>query len=60
MSAPQTDPDKQIRRHRTPLVGMALCVIVVALGYFAYTTWIVAEAPAPATTAPEATATTGN
>lgn len=31
MSAPQTDPAKQRRRHRGPLIGITLVLIFVAL-----------------------------
>ncbi|MFN3845595.1 MAG: hypothetical protein ACK4RZ_07210 [Paracoccaceae bacterium] len=32
MSAPQTNIEKQQRRHRGPLIGMAVLVVVVLLG----------------------------
>ncbi|NEX47189.1 hypothetical protein [Pseudotabrizicola algicola] len=33
MSAPQTNIDKQQRRHRGPLIGMILVVIAVGIGF---------------------------
>jgi len=41
MSAPRTNIDKQKRRHRGPLIGMALVVVLVIAG-FSY--WLVDEA----------------
>jgi hypothetical protein len=41
MSAPNTDPDLQVRRHRGPLIGMAVVIIVIAglfIGWLAYET----------------------
>ncbi len=35
MSAPDTNLNKQTRRHRGPLIGMAI-VVVFAIGYGAY------------------------
>jgi len=50
MSAPQTDPEKQRRRHWVPLAGMALAAL---FGVLLITWWIGEEAaqsdpPAPA------------
>jgi hypothetical protein len=69
MSAPQTNIEKQKKRHKGPLIGMALAVVFgVGLIFF----WLMDEAadgqspldPEPAseaTTAPQAgTAPTGN
>ena len=33
MSAPQTNIEKQQRRHRGPLIGMAVVVALVAIGF---------------------------
>lgn len=41
MSAPQTDMEKQTRRHRGPLIGMALAVI---FGTFLIVYWLFEEA----------------
>ncbi len=41
MSAPQTDIEKQTRRHRWPLIGMALVVI---FGTFLIVFWLFEEA----------------
>lgn len=40
MSAPQTDPEKQFRWHRVPIIGMAL-VVLFALGVILY--WLFEE-----------------
>lgn len=58
MSAPQTNIEKQKRRHRGPLIGMALATIFgVAMIFF----WLMHEAsnganPGTAPPAPEETA----
>lgn len=69
MSAPQTNLEKQKRRHRGPLIGMILCVLfaVVLAVYWAGSTpenpgppaeatpdTIQPAAPAPATQSPAA------
>lgn len=41
MSAPQTDMEKQTRRHRWPLIGMA---VVVIFGVFLIGYWLFEEA----------------
>lgn len=33
MSAPNTDPEKQVRQHRWPLIGMAVIVLIVLAGF---------------------------
>lgn len=43
MSAPQTNIEKQKRRHRGPLVGMIVVVIAVGLGYLWWVGYEVAE-----------------
>lgn len=45
MSAPDTDLQKQRRRHRGPLIGIALVLIVVALGFVWWLGEEVAQAP---------------
>lgn len=40
MSAPRTDPEKQFRWHRVPIIGMAL-VVLFALGVILY--WLFEE-----------------
>ncbi|WP_374391516.1 hypothetical protein [Tabrizicola sp.] len=40
MSAPQTDPERQLKRHRVPIIGMAL-VVLFALGVIIY--WLFEE-----------------
>lgn len=62
MSAPQTNIEKQKRRHKGPLIGMAL-VVVFAVGLIVY--WLLEEAangqspldpePGEATSAPPET-----
>jgi hypothetical protein len=44
MSAPHTNIDKQQRRHRGPLIGMALVVTLVAIGFI---WWLGIEAGDP-------------
>lgn len=41
MSAPQTNMEKQTRRHRWPLIGMAVAVI---FGTFLIVSWLFGEA----------------
>jgi hypothetical protein len=41
MSAPQTNPEKQRRRHRGPLIGITLVLIFVAL---IFVWWVLGEA----------------
>lgn len=66
MSAPQTNIEKQRRRHRGPLIGMAL---VVVFGVLLITWWLFEEAsqaasPSEGTAAPaistEVPASTGD
>lgn len=33
MSAPHTDPERQVRRHWTPIVAMLLILLLVAVGF---------------------------
>ncbi|WP_413875139.1 hypothetical protein [Albidovulum sp.] len=40
MSAPRTDPGRQLKRHRVPIIGMAL-VVLFALGVIIY--WLFDE-----------------
>jgi len=47
MSAPQTNIEKQKRRHRGPLVGMIVVVIAVGLGYLWWVGYEVAESNPP-------------
>ncbi|PUB14927.1 hypothetical protein [Yoonia sediminilitoris] len=56
MSAPQTNVEKQAKRHRFPLLGMGGVVILAGLLFIALLTWTAynaddAQAPAPATQA---------
>lgn len=44
MSAPQTDPEKQFRRHPVPLIGMGLLCALVAIGFI---WWLFYETDAP-------------
>jgi hypothetical protein len=70
MSAPQTNVERQKRRHRGPLIGIILGLIVVAVMFFGFigdtvtpetelldanTPTVTPEAAAPAETAPAAT-----
>lgn len=47
MSAPQTNIEKQHRRHRGPIIGMIFAVIAVGLGYLWWVTYEVAESNPP-------------
>ncbi|MFP7571156.1 hypothetical protein [Marivita sp. S2033] len=47
MSAPKTNLEKQEKRHRPALWGMAAVALLVALGYFVYVTFLVAEGETP-------------
>lgn len=44
MSAPQTDPEKQVRQHRTPIYGVVVLVILVLAGFF---WWVAYETDDP-------------
>lgn len=44
MSAPRTNIEKQMRHHRGPLIGMAVIVVLVLLGFI---WWIYDEADDP-------------
>lgn len=33
MSAPNTNPEKQVRRHRTPIYAMVVIVLLTILGF---------------------------
>lgn len=45
MSAPRTNIEKQLRDHRVPLIGMAVIVVLVLLGFL---WWINDETDDPA------------
>jgi hypothetical protein len=45
MSAPQTDPEKQFRRHPVPLIGMGVLCVLVLIGFI---WWLGYETDAPA------------
>lgn len=47
MSAPQTNLEKQHRRHRGPIVGMIAVVLAVGIGYFWWVGQEVAEGNPP-------------
>lgn len=47
MSAPQTNIEKQKRRHRGPLIGMIVVVLAVGLGYLWWVGYEVAESDPP-------------
>lgn len=48
MSAPETNIDKQVRRHRGPLYGIVLAVALVAALFGVLLLWTSDEGPAPA------------
>lgn len=50
MSAPQTNIEKQQRRHRGPLVGMVVAVIAVGIGFVWWLGYEAAESDPPAST----------
>lgn len=43
MSAPETNVDKQVRRHRGPLYGMVFVAVLVAVLFGAFMMWTVDE-----------------
>ncbi len=43
MSAPDTNIEKQARRHKGPLVGIIGAVIVAGLLFIAFLTWVADE-----------------
>lgn len=47
MSAPKTDIEKQERRHKGPLIGMAVGAAVAALLLFGLVTWLAYEGNEP-------------
>lgn len=47
MSAPDTNVDRQARRHRTPLVGMALVVGFAAVAMLIWLSWEAADGNTP-------------
>lgn len=53
MSAPQTNIEKQSRRHRGPLVGMAVGVAFVAVLLIAFMVWTTANGQEPREATPE-------
>ncbi|MBJ6370010.1 hypothetical protein [Sedimentitalea arenosa] len=48
MSAPQTNIEKQERRHKGPLIGVGLAVVVAIVGYVVWQSTFEAEQPGPA------------
>tara|TARA_R110001606_G_scaffold198784_1_gene346385 strand:- start:164 stop:439 length:276 start_codon:yes stop_codon:yes gene_type:complete len=53
MSAPQTDIEKQERRHWGPLAGIALGILVVAALFIGWMVWITANGQEPREATPE-------
>ncbi|EAR52615.1 hypothetical protein OG2516_05888 [Oceanicola granulosus HTCC2516] len=47
MSAPDTDVEKQAKRHRPALGGMAIVLLFVALITIAFSFWIFAQGESP-------------
>lgn len=39
MSAPEDGPEREARRHRPALIGMAICLAVVGLLLLGYVVW---------------------
>ena len=56
MSAPDTNLEKQARRHKGPLWGMLTGVAVVALLLLGYLIWVAEEGDTPGDTRSEAPA----
>ncbi len=54
MSAPDTNIEKQTRRHKGPLVGIIGAVVVAGLLFIAFLTWI-ADGPGEAVPAADVT-----
>ena len=44
MSAPDTNLEKQTKRHKGPLYGIVIVLAFVAALFLAYSTWIVSQA----------------
>jgi NhaP-type Na+/H+ or K+/H+ antiporter len=59
MSAPNTNLEKQKRRHRGPLIGMALALVFVGALFLGYLFVLVDRAPAPEAGEAPAQATQG-
>lgn len=60
MSAPDTNVDKQTRRHKAPLVGMVLAIIVVGVLVFAFLGRSADDNVEPGSAAPATVGTDGN
>lgn len=59
MSAPQTNIEKQQRRHRGPLVGMIAVVIAVGIGFVWWLGYEAAESDPPSSAAGQIDGRTG-
>lgn len=55
MSAPDTNIDKQTRRHKGPLIGIISALVIAGLLFLAFLTWV-ADGPAEGVPAANATA----
>ncbi len=53
MSAPHTDIEKQKRRHRGPLVGMAIVLAAVAVLFVGYLSFVSLNGTPPKDTGPK-------
>lgn len=53
MSAPQTNIEKQQRRHWGPLAGIALGILVVAVLFIGWMVWVTANGQEPREATPE-------
>ncbi|QIE43388.1 hypothetical protein G5B39_15255 (plasmid) [Rhodobacteraceae bacterium SC52] len=60
MSASNTNIDRQTRRHRGPLVGIALSVATALVLFFGYLTFFAADGQDDTPNAPAATQSTVN
>ncbi|MEJ6396716.1 hypothetical protein [Yoonia sp. 208BN28-4] len=52
MSAPQTDVEKQAKRHKGPLAGIMIGLIVAGLLFVGYITWLSYNSDEPDATTP--------
>ncbi len=59
MSAPQTNLERQKRRHRGPLIGMIAVVAFALLLFFAFNVYTAEQGQTPEATAPQIDGRTG-
>ena len=59
MSAPDTNVEKQVKRHKTPLAGMAIAGAFSGLLLLAFLLWLSANGNTPEETGPQVEVTPG-